>query len=127
MVKANLMPDEIKECRYSYCLNLNKYRILYKVFSLIWNCQHTSPIFSTDIELSNILRVSNYIVFCLIRFIIQYFHPFCNCTKECIKELGKILCIKICIYVYGDHVTSAIYVLWQGRAVSKKSSFCVLT
>ena len=58
MVKANLMPDEAKECRYSYCLNLNKYRILYKVFSLIWNCQHTSPIFSTDIELSNILRVS---------------------------------------------------------------------
>ena len=59
LVKANLMSDEVKECRYSYCLNFNKYRILYKVFSLIWNCQHMSPIFSTDIELSNILRVSS--------------------------------------------------------------------
>ena len=62
LVKANLMPDEMKECRYSYCLNLNKFRILYKVFSLIWNCQHTSPVFSTDTELSNILRVSNGVV-----------------------------------------------------------------
>ncbi|XP_065894801.1 uncharacterized protein [Dysidea avara] len=38
MVKADLMPDEVKECCYSMSLNLNKYRVLYKVYSLIWNC-----------------------------------------------------------------------------------------
>lgn len=79
LVKADLMPDEVKECRYSCSLNVNKYRVLYKVYSLIWNCQHTSPIFSTDTELSNILRVRKYVFVwctsvCHSRIIVFVFH-----------------------------------------------------
>ena len=106
------MPDEVKECRYSCSLNLNKYRVLYKVYSLIWNCQHTSPVFSTDSELSNILRVCICVVVhvcvcvCVVHVCVCVVHV---CVCVCCARVCACVCVccaRVCMWM---HITYSFF------------------
>ena len=111
------MPDEVKECRYSCSLNLNKYRVLYKVYSLIWNCQHTSPVFSTDSELSNILRVCICVVVHVCVCVCVCCARVCVCcARVCVCCARVCACVCVCVLCTCVHVDAHHILIFLSQA-----------